>query len=71
MELHRRNLLLSENQIKRKEGQVLLPCQEIKKSMKEGDGDSNCNWCARNNFQNLDDGAGRFGNRRTSRDNPN
>ena len=37
----------------------------------EGDGDTYCNWCARRDPQRVHKGAGRVGNRRTSRDHPN
>ena len=38
------------NQRKRKKSQVPRSCQRTKKTMKhEGDGDIDCNWCARNN----------------------
>ena len=37
----------------------------------EGDGNTNCNWCARNNPQRIGKGIGRIGNKRTSRDHPN
>ena len=30
----------------------------------EGDGDTNCNWCTRNNPQRLGKGTGRLGNKR-------
>ena len=42
------------NQRKRKERQVLGPCQKIEKTMEhEGGGDTNCTWCTRNNTQRL------------------
>ena len=38
-----------ENQRKRKERQVLRPCQRTKKPLElEGNGDTNCKWCALN-----------------------
>ena len=36
----------------------------------EGDGDTNCNWCIRNNPQRLGNGTGKLGNKRTSGDHP-
>ena len=36
----------------------------------EGDGDTNCNWCARNNPQKLCQENGRLRNQRTSGDHP-
>ena len=35
------------------------------------EGDTKCNWCARNNPKNLSKGTGRHGNKRTSADHPN
>ena len=35
---------------------------------REGDGDTNCIWCTRNNLQRISNGTGRLGNKRTSRD---
>ena len=46
----------NENQRKRKERQVRRPCPRHKKRKvweHEGDGDTNCNWCAQNNSQRL------------------
>ena len=37
---------------------------------REGDGDTNCNWCTWNNPQRIDKGPGRLRNQRTSRDHP-
>ena len=37
----------------------------------ESDGDTNCNWCTWNDCQRLGKGAGRVGNRMTSRNHPN
>ena len=43
-----------------------------KKNMEhENDGDTNCNWCPRNDPQRLGKRVGRVGNRRTNRDHPN
>ena len=36
----------------------------------EGDDDTNCNWCARNNPQKDGKGTGRLGDKRTSGDYP-
>ena len=36
----------------------------------EGDGDTNCNWCTRNNPQRIDKGTGGLGYKRMSRDHP-
>ena len=36
----------------------------------EGGGDTNCNWCARNNPQMLGKGIGRLRNQTTSRNHP-
>ena len=46
--------------------------RELKKAMEhEGDGDTDCNWCTRNNPQRIEKGTGRFRNQRMSRDHPN
>ena len=37
----------------------------------EGEGDTNCNWCARNNPKRIRKRTGRIGNERTSGDHPN
>ena len=37
----------------------------------EGDGETNCYWCTRNDYQWLDKGTGRVGNKRMSGDYPN
>ena len=60
---------LSENQRKRKERQIFVPCQRTKKAMKhESDGDTNCNQCAWNNSRRHGKGAENVGNRRISQD---
>ena len=47
---------------------VLKPCQRTEKVMEhEGDGGTNCNWCAWSDPQRL----GRDGNRRMNKDHPN
>ena len=37
----------------------------------EGDGNTNCNQCSRNNPQRIGEGTGIYGNQRTSGDHPN
>ena len=61
----------SENQRKWKKRQVLRPYQRTKNAMEyESGGDTNCNWCTRNDPQGLDMGAGKDGNKMTSREHP-
>ena len=50
----------SENQRKQKRDKYLDLARELKKAMEyEGDGDTNCKWCARNNPQKLGKRIGR------------
>ena len=37
---------------------------------REGDGDTDCNWCVWNNLKRIGKGTGRHGNNRTSGDHP-
>ena len=61
-----------ENQRKRKERQVLRPCQRTKKVIEhESDGDTNCNWYTRNDSYRLGKEAERFRTQKTSGDHPN
>ena len=54
-----------ENKIKRK-WKYQEPARELKKKMEyEGDGNTNCNWCAWNNPQKIGKGTGRLGNKWT------
>ena len=58
----------SENRKKKhKKRQVLRPYQRTIKIMKhEGDGDTNYNWCTRNDLPKLDKGTGGIRNQRAS-----
>ena len=59
----------NETHRKRKERQVLRPCQRTKKVMEhESDGDINYNWCARNGPQCFSKRAKRVRSRKTIRD---
>ena len=52
-------------------GKYLQLARELKKSLEhDGDSDTYCCWCARNDTQRHGKGAGRVENRRTSRDYP-
>ena len=45
--------------------------KELKDLEHEGDGNANCNWCARNNLQMTGKGIRILGNKRKSEDHPN
>ena len=57
----------NENQIKRKEKQVLKPRQRTGREH-ESDYHTNYNWCTRNNSKRTDEGTGGLRNKRTSGD---
>ena len=47
-------------------------CLTTKKTLEyDGDGNTNCNWCARNSRQSIGIGTGRLRNKRTNGDHPN
>ena len=61
-----------EDQRKRKERLILGPLQRTKKAIEdEGDCDTDCKWCTRNDLQRLRKEAGGVRNRKISRDHPN
>ena len=54
------------------EKRELRPCEKTKKAVEhEDDGDTNSDWCARNDLQKLDKRAGRVRNQGTSQDHSN
>ena len=60
---HRVNLKESENRDRN-----LDLARELKTIKHEGNCDTNCNWCTRDNPQRIGEGPGRLGNKRSSRD---
>ena len=55
-----------------KRDKYLDPARELNNAMEhEGDGGTNCNWCAWNDLQKLSKSDEIIGNRRTSQDHPN
>ena len=53
-----------------KKDEYLDLARELKNMEYESDGDINCNWCARYSHENIDEGTGDLGNKRTSGDHP-
>ena len=57
---------------KKKEKQVIRPCQRTKNVIEhESDGDTNYDWCTRNDLHSLGKATERAENRKTCRDYPN